>query len=163
MAPPMALAAAGTVASVIGGVVKYQGAKQEAAAQESMYRYKAAVAENNRRYQLLAGQVAQQEEGQKIAQEKGYESLAKGDIQVGTGSAGRVVQSTQDIGMQSQGIKWANAMRLATGEETEEQLDIASAKQVKAALPFREASILTDTASSVSDKWLTGYKSGAFS
>ena len=165
MAPPMALAAGGMVASVIGGIVKYGAAGQEAEATANMYRYKAAVAEQNRRYQLQAGEIAQERSGMKTASEIGQATAIQGasNLDVGSGSAVKVRQSMKDIGIQEQGIIRSDAARRAYGEEAEEGLDISAAKQAKITGQYKQLSILTDTASSVSDKWFSGYRSGMFS
>jgi hypothetical protein len=160
MAAPMALAAAGTVASVIGGFVKYGAAGAEAKGQEDMFRYKAAVAEANRKNALYAGEQARRAEGEKGAAQRGIAEATFGQSNITGHSHEAVLKSMADLNIRAQDVRTYDAMRRAYGEEAEEGLDYAAARQARLTGEYKQASVLTDTLSSVSDKWLTASKSG---
>lgn len=163
MADPISMmAVGGMVASAAGAGVKAFGDIQAGEASSKMYAYKAAVAEQNRRYQLQAGEIARQRSGMKTAQEIGQTTAIQGasNLDVASGSAARVRQSEKDVGIQEQGIITSDAARRAYGEEAEAGLDISASKQAKVAAGIGAAGSLLGGVSSVSDKWLAANKAG---
>lgn len=157
--PVTAMAAISMGMTVAGGGVKAMGSVLSGRATEESLKYKAAVAEQNRQYQLMAGDVAQERVGMKERFQESQTKAIQGasNLDVDRGSAPLVRQSEHDIGIQEQGIERSKYARAAYGEEVEAQLDIQGAKMAKKAIPFDVASSLLGAGSSVSDKWLNLY------
>jgi hypothetical protein len=177
MADPVSIMAVTSMGlSAAGAGVSFLGAKEAAGAQENMYAYKAAVAQQNQyiaaqnaQYEIQRGGILAQELGLKGAQQMGHivaEQAASG-IDVNTGTAPRV-RTAQLTGIQTgEATTRSDAARRAYGfqieglSKTEEaQMDVMSGKAVAAALPYQEGSTLLSGASSVADKWMSYSKQG---
>lgn len=161
MAPPIMLMAA-MGATAAGGILGAFGKLQEGQATQQMYQYKAAVAEQNRKYQLQAGDVAAQRKGMEERYKIGEATVAQGasGLDINRGSAPLVRQGMHDVAIQEQGLIRSEFARRAYGEEAEAKLDIAAGKQAKYAGGIGAVSSILGAASSVSDKWLAGKAAG---
>ena len=179
MADPVTIMAVTSMGlSAAGAGVSFLGAKETAGAQENMYAYKAAVAQQNQQitaqnaaYETQRGGVAAQRSGLEAAQKLGLITAAQAasgiDVNTGTSTA---VRTSQLEGAQTEQATIRNdAARRAYGfevqglnEQQQAQLDIMSGKAVKAALPYQEAESLLGGASSVSDKWMRFKQQGVF-
>jgi hypothetical protein len=162
MADPVTLAIMTGVTmatTAVGGAIKGAGQLQEGDATQKMYQYKAAVAEQNARYQAVAGQEAMQNKGMEERARIGQLSLAKGAIDVTRGSAPDVVSSQRDIAVKEQGTIGAEYARRAYGEQEEGKLDIYAGDQAKKASKIAAFGSYLGAATSVSDKWLSASKS----
>lgn len=149
-------------AAAAGGGISAFGRMQEGAATAEMYKYKAAVAQQNAAYQRAAGEVAAQRAGMKSRFEMGQALAAQGasNLDVARGSAPLVRQGMQDVARQEQDIIRSDYARRAWGEEAEAKLDVAAGTQAKKAGYIGAVSSILGAASSVSDKWLTGRAAG---
>lgn len=159
---PITLTMISMGAAAAGGGIAAFGKMQEGAATAEMYKYKAAVAQQNAAYQRQAGEIAAQRAGMKSRFELGQTLAAQGasNLDVARGSAPLVRQGMQDVARQEQGIIRSDYARRAWGEEAEAKLDVAAAKQAKTAGYVGAASSILGAASSVSDKWMMGRVAG---
>ena len=165
MADPVTIAVMTGVsmaATAAGGALKASGQLQEGAATQEMYRYKAAIAEKNRQYESMAGEIEAQRRGMKSRFEVGQARATQGasNLDVYAGSAPLVRQSIHDVGVQEQAMARSEFGRRAYGYEAESLLDVAAGKQARKASKIAAFGTLLGTASSVSDKWLAGSQAG---
>jgi hypothetical protein len=173
----MAMASMGS--SALSGVTSAIGGVLGGNSQSSMYKYQAGVARvnaqiarGNAAYSRYAGEFESQRSGMKTRFERGriVANQSGRGVQVGTGSAGRVVESTEDIGRQEQSTIRASAARRAYGYENEAAQQEASANMLgkaaqrsKLAGYIQAGTSLLSSAASVSSKWSQASQSGIFS
>jgi hypothetical protein len=157
-------------ASAAGAGISFLGAKEQGAAEQQMYAYKAAVAQQN---QKIAAQNAQNAivtggnqamfSGLKAAQQMGLitaEQAASGIAL--TGGSAADVRKGQLMGAQTEEAQIRNeAAWRAHGFQVEgltqqeaATMDVMSGQAAKTAAGYQEASSLLGGASSVSDKWM---------
>jgi hypothetical protein len=188
MADPVTMTMAGIsmAASAGGGILGFLGAKEQGAAEQQMYQYKAAVAQQN---QKIAAQNAQNAivmggnqamfSGLKAAQQMGVitaEQAASGIAL--TGGSAADVRKGQLMGAQTEEAQLrSEAAWRAHGFEVEgltqqeaATMDIMSGQTAKTAAGYQEAGSLLGGASSVADKWMKfsqqgvpGFSSNPFS
>ena len=182
----MTMAAISMAASAGGAVTSFLGAKEQGAAEQQMYAYKAAVAQQN---QKIAAQNAQNAivmggnqamfSGLKAAQQMGVitaEQAASGIAL--TGGSAADVRKGQLMGAQTEEAQLrSEAAWRAHGFEVEgltqqeaATMDIMSGQTAKTAAGYQEAGSLLGGASSVADKWMKfnqqgvpGFSSNPFS
>src|SRR5258708_32147406 len=128
VADPFTWAAIGVGSSLIGGGVSAYGSLQKGAADQSMYNYQAGVAQLNQKIALQNASYAQQAGGSaayqsglktaaNVAQQKVDQSAS--GIEVGSGSAAGVRQSTTALGVYDQNLIRTNFAKKAYGFEVE--------------------------------------------
>lgn len=170
MADPITLTALGVsaAATVGGGILGAQGAKEKAQAESSMYNYQAGVAkvnaqiaEQDANYAEASGQVEAEQSGMKTAVEVGKTRAAFGASNVAGGSHDQVLSSEREIGAENQGIIQANAAKRAYGFEVGAAEDVAQAgadtaagKNALTAGQYAATSSILGTVGSVASKWL---------
>lgn len=162
MADPVTMMAISMGMTAAGGAVKAFGQLQEGEGSAAMYKYKAAVAQQNAAYEAAAGEVAAQRSGMKSRYELGQARAAQGasNLDVARGSAPLVRQSMHDVGLQEQGIIRSDYARRAYGQQEEAKLDVQAAKNVKKASQIAAVGSILGAATSVSDKWMAGKTAG---
>jgi len=157
--------------SLIGGGISAMGASQSASAQAASARYSAQVAENNRliaeKNAAEARSVGVREAAQndtktafRIGEQRvGY---AAGNLDVNSGTPAAVQESTYDIGRLDSMIIIENALKRASGYESqadnfeaESRLSYMRADNAETAGRYAVASSLIGGATSFSDKWST--------
>ena len=171
MADPLTImAGVSMAASAAGAITSFLGAKEQGGAEQQMYQYKAAVAQQNQR---VAAQNAQNAivqggnlamfSGMKAAQQMGLitaEQAASGIAL--TGGSAADVRKGQLMGAQTEQAQIRNeAAWRAHGFQVEgltqqeaATMDIMSGQTAKTAAGYQEASSLLGGASSVADKWM---------
>ena len=170
MADPFTWAAIGVGSSLIGGGVSAYGSLQKGAADQSMYNYQAGVAQLNQKIALQNASYAQEAGGSAayqsglktaatVAQQKVDQSAS--GIEVGSGSAAGVRQSTTALGVYDQNLIRTNFAKKAYGFEveaatkgTEAGADVIAGQQAKKAGDIGAVASILGTAGSVSSKWL---------
>jgi hypothetical protein len=170
MADPGMLATIGMVGAGAGGVMGALSSIMGGDSQSSMYRYKAGIARQNAQiakqnadYARKVGEVEAQRKGMETRFEIGQQKVgqAASGLDVNTGSAERVRDSTQAIGAHDQAVIRANSARKAYGYEVEGaqaeaesgMMEAASTSSKKAGYLGAVSSILGG-ATSVASKWL---------
>lgn len=137
-----ATAAVGAGASIFGALTQAEGAEYQGRAQSAMYNYQAGVADVNARlaaqdtiYAAKSGDILTQRAGMEGRAIIGATKVAQGggNIQVGTGSAGRVVSSEVEIAQQNEAIAAANARKQAYGFRVAGAEDTAQAGAYRSA------------------------------
>ena len=187
MADPVTImAGVGMAASAAGAGVSFLGAKEQGAAEQQMYAYKAAVAQQN---QKIAAQNAQNAivmggnqamfSGLKAAQQMGVitaEQAASGIALTG-GSAADVRRGqlmgaqTEEAQLRSEAAWRAHGFQVeGLTQQEAATMDIMSGQTAKTAAGYQEAGSLLGGASSVADKWMKfnqqgvpGFSSNPFS
>lgn len=168
--------AVGLGATLVGGLLQAQGAKQEASAQQQMYNYRAQVAkinaDINRQNAAWAREKGETEAGQfgmKAAQQQGQIKVAQAasGVDVNTGSAARVQKSQSDITRMDLSQIRSNAARIAYDyerkavmDENQAELDVTAGKHAEKAGTIKAAASILGTVSSVSSKWQQGSSIG---
>lgn len=163
MADPVSvMAATGMAATIAGGGIKAYGQDQAGIAQQKMYNYRAQVAEQNRIYEIGAGERRATELGLQQRYRMGNITAAQGasglDLMRGTAVDVRAGQKAADLTSQED-VRYAAARR-AYGEQVEEQLDTASGKYARYEGEVGAAGTILGTVGSVADKWYQGKSVG---
>jgi hypothetical protein len=180
MADPvtMTMAAISMGTTVAGAATSFLGAKEQGAAEQQMYQYKAAVAQQNQRIAAENAQNATVQGGNlamfsglKAAQQMGLitaEQAASGIAL--TGGSAADVRRGQLMGAQTEEAQIRNeAAWRAHGFQVEgltqqeaATMDIMSGRTAKTAAGYQEAGSLLGGASSVADKWMKFNQQGVF-
>lgn len=179
MADPATMAMASMGSSVASGVMGAVSSIISGNSQSSMYKYQAGtarvnagIAKENAAYSRYAGEFESQRSGMKTRNERAniITTQSGRGVVVGEGSAGRVVDSVEEIGRQDQSTIRASAARRAYGYDNEAASQVAqadmygkAAQRAKQAGYINAAGSLLKSASSVSDKWSAASQSGLFS
>jgi hypothetical protein len=170
MADPATLAMISIGTSAAGGLTGALSSIMGGDSQSAMYGYKAGIAKQNAQiakqnadYARKVGEVEAQRQGMETRFTVGKQKVAQAasGLDVDSGSAVDVRESTGDIGRQDQAVTRANAARKAYGFEVEAaekeaeatMMEYAGKSSKKAGL-LGAASSLLGGASSVSGKWL---------
>jgi hypothetical protein len=178
MADPVSMAVAGMGASAGGGIFGAIGQMMGGQANAAMYQYQAGIAQMNAKiaaqnaeYATLQGEAEAGRQGLKTREQIGKtitDQSASG-LQVGAGSAGRVVSSEAEIGSYDQAVIRNNAAWKAYGfqvqgvEDTAQaQMDQYAASYSKEAGTIGAIGSLLGGVSSVSSKWSQGRQMGLF-
>jgi len=162
--------AAGGLLSLVGALTGAQSQQDLLRAQAEIAKINATSAENNARTALMIGQREEQRSMLQTAQLKGRQtaSMAANGIDLGEGSAARVLTDTDIMGKIDQNTIKANAMRQAWGLRTQAvsfRNDAAMREaQAGAIAPWLVAtSSLLNSAGSVASNWYAMSKAGMFS
>lgn len=176
MAFPAVLAGVGIASSAAGAVTSALGSQYQGQAQAGMYNYQAGVAqmnaqlaEQNANYAVASGEVEAQQSGMRTRAQVGATKtgISAGNIDVNSGSAGKVVSSETEIGQQNQGIIRANAAKRAYGFQVQGAEDVAQAGAYETAAQTSQTaggigaiSSILGGVGSVSSKWLQASQYG---
>lgn len=149
-------------AQLAGGIVGGIGDLIGGQSTQSMYNYKAAVAQmnaniakQNANYEIETGETQAEQQGLKTRATVGATkvALASGNISTSSGTAAKVVTSEIALGQQSAGIIRANAAKRAygfqveaAGDEAQSNIDIMSGQNAKTASYFQAASTILGAA-----------------
>lgn len=174
-----AVGAIGIGASLAGGALSAYGASKSGAAQQQMYNYQAQVAQlnsqidkQNAEYALNQGEQEATQYGEKASQQRGQIIANQGasNIQIGTGSAGQVVQSQKTLTNLDLTQIRSNASKTAydydvrsTADTNQATLDVMAGDNAKTAGNISAAASILGTVGSVSSKWLQGNTIGMWS
>ena len=177
--PVTTMAVVGMTTAAAGSIFGAVGATNQGAAQQQMNAYQAGIAQvnstidkQNASWALETGEVEALKSGQKtgftVATEKTAQSGS--GLDVNTGSAAAVRDSTLKIGQIDQGIIKTNSARRAYGftveaaaEDAEAVMDITAGDNAVKAGTLGAVTSLLGGASSVSSKWIQGSQAGMFS
>lgn len=170
MADPVTLATIGIGSAAAGGGISAIGNLFSGQAQSNMFKYQAGVAQANAtvakqdaQYAVASGEVEAQQSGMKTRFQEGATrvGIASGNIDVGSGSAGKVISSETAIGQENAGIIRANAAKRAYGFNVGAAEDVAQAGAYKVGAEtslisgdIGAVSSILGAAGSVSSKWL---------
>lgn len=172
------LAAASLASSIGGGILGVFGADKKADAESAAYAYKAQVARNNaiiaernataaREAGAVKGQINDLKTKSLIAQQ--LVTQAASGLDVNTGTAVNVRESTHDVGRLDTLTIIANAgkeavgyLTQAAGFQAEAQLNEASGKYAREAGDINIMSSLLGSATSVTDKYVGFKTKGVF-
>ncbi len=173
-----AVGAIGLGASLAGGILGAQGAKQSAASTQQMYNYQAQVAKinsqidlQNRDYALAQGEIQARNFGMKAAQQQGEIRAVQGasNIDVNSGSAARVQASQRTITGIDLGQIRTNAAKTAydfdvksTMDLNQSTLDTMAGVNAKQAGDIQAMASIIGGVTSVSTKWMQGSQMGMF-
>lgn len=178
MADPISMmAVASLVGTAVGGGVSAYGAYSGGQAQKSMFNYQsrvaqinAGIAQNQAQTEFAAGDIQAQQVGFRSGERMGITraGIGAGNLDLGTGSARRVLSSEAMIGQNEQATVRNNAARRAYGEQVsaftdtaQSNVDIAAGKGAVQAADFNVASSILGAATSTSDKWTKFGQAGA--
>lgn len=179
MADPITISAGIAIAgTAAGGIIGGLGASQTAAAQASMYQYKAGVAmlnkqinEQNANFAVESGDVKAEETGleagQKIAETKVVQAASGFDVTTGTNVAVRDSQ-TAAADYDQNVIRWDASKTAwgfqakATTDEAEANLDTMAASNAQQGGLISELTSFIGAGTSVATKWSQGIQQGAF-
>jgi hypothetical protein len=117
--------------------------------------YRATVARNNAEYSRQVGDVQAQAQQRKTQQVLGRQTAAMGasGVEVGGGSFGNVLKTTQDLGRLDEMTILNRAANKALGLENEASLETFSGQQAKNEGYLKAATSILSSVSSVSSKW----------
>lgn len=164
----MGSAAIGGVMSVIGAISAAQGRKQQLAAEAEIQRINAAAAESAARSALMVGQREEQRSRLATANLKSKQqaSLGANGIDLGEGSAARMIADTDILGAIDANTIAANAVQAAWGYRTQSvnytndaRLKSATADAISPGLAG--ASSLLTSAGQVASSWYMFNRAGA--
>lgn len=173
------ITAVGIGATVAGGGVSAIGSILSGNAKSQMYQYQSGIAQMNERiakqdasYARYVGETEAQTSGMKTRFVLGKQLTAQSGsgLDVNSGSASRVRESTHDIGLHDEAVIRSNAAKRAYGFEVEAanasaqgEIYKSAAGEAKTAGYMGAASSVLGTVSSVSSKWLQAKQMGMFS
>jgi len=166
----------GIGASLAGGIMGAEGAKQSAAGQQQMYNYQAGVARVNSQIDLQnadyarnMGETQSMQYGMKSREQQGQIKVAQAasNLDVNSGSAVDVQESQRKIaGMDTAQIR-SNAAKTAydfdvksTMDLNQSTLDIMGGENAKTAGDIKAMESIIGGIGSVSSKWMTGNTAG---
>lgn len=171
-----AIGSIGIGASLAGGILGAQGAKQSAAATQQMYNYQSGVARinsqidlQNRDYALQVGEIQASQYGMKAREQAGQIRAAQGasNIDVNTGSNAEVQRSQHQIAQTDMGQIRSNAAKTAYDFEVksamdlnQSTLDIMAGQNAKSAGDIQAMQSIIGSVASVSSKWMQGSQMG---
>lgn len=173
MADPVTLstlAIGSMVATGAGAGVSAFGNLFSGKAQSNLYNYQAGIAQQNAtlakqdaNYALATGGVEEEQAGMRSRAQIGATRAGFGasNVDVNTGSSGRVIASETEIGQENEGVVAANAAKRAYGFGTKAAMDTAqgniyqtAASTSKTAGGIGALSSIVGGAGAVSSKWL---------
>lgn len=171
--------AVGLGASLAGGVLSAFGAKQEGAAAQQAYNYRAQVsrinAETNRQnaeWSRTKGETEAMQYGMKASQTRGKIKVAQAasGLDINSGSAKDVQRSQETIKDMDLGMIRSNAAKIAYDyerkavmDENQAGLDVMAGDNAKKAGDLKMWQSIIGTASNVSSKWQQGSTTGLWS
>lgn len=163
------MAAASSVATLVGGGLSAYGAEAKGSADQAMYNYQsgvaklnASIARQNADYTRTAGETAAYQSGLKTADVVGRQTVAQAasGIDVNSGSAKAIRDTTTSLGQMDQQLIRTNYAKKAYGYETEAvtkdteaYADTIAGQQAKKAGDIGAASSILGSVSSVAGKW----------
>jgi hypothetical protein len=152
--------AAGGLLSVIGAIGMAQGQKSQLAAEAELARINAVSAENAARSALMVGQREEQRSRLATARLKSRQqvSLASNGVDLGEGSAARMIAETDILGEIDANTIAANAVQAAWGYRTQAtnfqmQASMRDAQSKAVSPGMAGASSLLTAAGQVADHW----------
>jgi hypothetical protein len=173
-----AMGVIGIGASLAGGILGAEGAKQSAAATQQMYNYQAGVAQINSKIDLQnadfarnQGEVQATQFGLKERQQEGAIKVAQSasNLDVNSGSAIDVQTSQRKLGQMDLTQIRSNAAKTAydfdvksTMDLNQSTLDITAGTNAIAAGNIQAMSSIIGSVGSVSSKWMQGSQAGMF-
>lgn len=170
MADPIsAMAVASLVGTAVGGGVSAYGAYQGGQAQRNMFNYQSRVAQinagiagNQAQSEFAAGDIRAQQSGLKTGERMGLTraGIAAGGLDLGSGSARRVLSSEAELGQFEQGTIRNTGFRQAYGYQVgqfgdvaQSNIDVAAGQGAVQAGDISAIGSILGAATSVSDKW----------
>ena len=169
MADPVTLAGVGLGSTLAGGLASAFGSEYSGKAAAGMYNYQAGVADVNATlakqdavYAESAGEVEAQQSGMKTRTQVGQTraDFAAGNVNAGTGTAGKVIASETEIGQFEQAQIRQNAAYRAYGFNVKGAEDVAQAGAYRTAAAtsttagdIGAVSSILGSVGSVSSKW----------
>ena len=173
-----AVGAIGMGASLAGGILGAEGAKQSAAATQQSYNYQAGVAKinsqidlQNKEYALNYGEIQATQYGLKERQQEGQIKVAQSasNLDVNSGSAVDVQQSQRKLGQMDMTQIRSNAAKTAydfdvksTMDLNQSTLDVMAGQNAKSAGDIQAMASIVGSVGSVSSKWMQGSQMGMF-
>ena len=173
-----AVGAIGMGASLAGGILGAEGAKQSAAATQASYNYQAGVAKinsqidlQNKEYALNYGEIQATQYGLKERQQEGQIKVAQSasNLDVNSGSAVDVQQSQRKLGQMDMTQIRSNAAKTAydfdvksTMDLNQSTLDVMAGQNAKSAGDIQAMASIVGSVGSVSSKWMQGSQMGMF-
>jgi hypothetical protein len=166
----------GMGASLAGGILGAQGAKQSAASQQQMYNYQAGIAKinsqidlQNRDYALNVGEIQATKFGLQEAQQEGHirTQQSASNLDVNSGSNLDVQTSQRKLGQMDLTQIRSNAAKTAydfdvksTMDLNQSTLDIMGGQNAITAGNIQAEASIIGSVGSVSSKWMQGNQAG---
>jgi hypothetical protein len=173
-----AVGAIGLGASLAGGIMGAEGAKQSAAATQASYNYQAGVAKinsqidlQNKEYALNYGEIQATQFGLKARQQEGHikTTQAASNLDVNSGSAVDVQESQRKLNQMDMTQIRSNAAKTAydfdvksTMDLNQSTLDVMAGQNAKSAGDIQAMASIVGSVGSVSSKWMQGSQMGMF-